>query len=588
MKEERKEKILSFISNKDYHPLKMKEIAMLLSVPTEDRDQLAEILDELEREGSIVQTKKGKYVLPHQVNFYFGEIKSNERGFAFFIPVDKEMEDVFIPPNMLYGALNGDKVYISIYKEGNDERRAEGRVEKILERKNQNIVGLFNVYKDFAFVTPDNKRINGDIYVAKSNFNGAQNNQKVVVRITKWAEGERKAEGEVVEIIGHKKDVGVDITSIAKSYDLHTDFPDTVIAEAKSITGISQKDKEGRKDFTNLQTVTIDGEDAKDLDDAITLEKLSDDRYMLGVHIADVSHYVQKGSQLDKEAYERGTSVYLVDRVIPMLPKELSNGICSLNMGEDRLAFSVMMEVDGKGNVLSQEICESVINVDERMTYTDVYKILEEDDKELKEKYISFLDMFSQMKELALILRAKREARGAIDFNFTETKVVMEDGKVVDVHPYEITIANSIIEEFMILCNETVSETFYWSDIPFVYRVHEDPDPEKIEVFAQFAHNLGYTLKNTEKIHPKELQGILNEAKGKKEERVISEMMLRSMQKAKYTSNNSRHFGLASNYYSHFTSPIRRYPDLLIHRIMKEYLAGTFDERQEAYYESRL
>jgi len=470
------------------------------------------------------------------------------------------------------------------------DRKAEGEVVRILKRANKTVVGTFESSRYFGFVVPDDTRISGDIFIPKDEFNNAKSGYKVVAEIVKWPEKRRNAEGRIIEVIGDKDDPGNDIVSIIKAYELKEEFPEEVIRQAEAIPDVVSEDMiKGRRDLRNLRMVTIDGEDAKDLDDAVSIEVLPNGNYRLGVHIADVSYYVTENSPLDKEALKRGTSVYLVDRVIPMLPKKLSNGICSLNPKVDRLAFTVMMDIDRKGKVIDHEIFESVINIDERMTYTNVYKILVEKDEELIKRYEYLVDDFQKMQELALILRQRRFERGAIDFDFEEAKIILDEkGKPVDIKRYEITIANKIIEEFMLVCNETVAEHFFWANVPFVYRIHEDPDPEKIESLAEFVHNLGYTLKGINKIHPKALQQLLEKIKGKNEERIISTVMLRSLQKARYSSNNAGHFGLAAKYYSHFTSPIRRYPDLIIHRIMKDYLKGRMDEQREEYLERNL
>ena len=587
-----KEKILEFIESKEYVAMSAKELSIFFGVPTSDKKMFKDILEEMEETGMIFKNKKNKYVTADKKNLILGTVRGNERGFAFFLPEDETKKDVFIPKENMGGAIHGDKVYIKVDKEENllSEKRAEGKVVKIVERNTETFVGVFMESKDFAFVVPDNKRISGDIFVDKKDFNGAKDRQKVVVKVKKWADNGKKTTGEIIEIIGNIGDPGVDIESIVRDFNISQDFSDEVINEAKSVsTKIDEKERARRRDLTNLQTVTIDGEDAKDLDDAITIEKLESGRYRLGVHIADVSYYVRRGSALDEEALKRSTSVYLVDRVIPMLPAQLSNGICSLNMKEERLAFSVLMEVDEKGEVIDHDICESVINVDERMTYNNVYRILEEDDKLLRDRYVDFIPMFETMKELAVILRDKREERGAIDFNFTEVKIELDgSGKPIELIPRVRTIAEKIIEEFMILCNETVATTYFWSNVPYIYRVHEDPEEEKVQVFAEFIKNMGYNIKGITNLHPKAFQEVLKKASGTREEKIIGTVMLRSMQKAVYTSNNARHFGLASDYYSHFTSPIRRYPDLMIHRIMKEYMNGELTDDVFSYYEREL
>ena len=421
---------------------------------------------------------------------------------------------------------------------------------------------------------------------------GAVTGHKVVAQITDYGDTKHKPEGKIIEILGHVNDPGVDILSIVKGFALPTEFPERVLNQAERVAKeVSEADRAGRKDLRQLMTVTIDGEDAKDLDDAISLS-YEDGKYHLGVHIADVSNYVQENSALDREALERGTSVYLVDRVIPMLPHVLSNGMCSLNMGEDRLALSCLMTVDQKGNVIDHEIVESVIHVDERMNYTDVNKILEENDPALCRRYEAQVSMFRCMKELADILREKRKSRGSIDFDFPESKIELDkEGNPISIKPYERRIANKIIEDFMLLANETVAQHFYWMEIPFVYRTHETPDPEKIMKLGTFIRNFGYNIKvktGDNEIHPKEIQKLLGKIEGTPEEALLSRLTLRSMKRASYQTECMGHFGLACPYYCHFTSPIRRYPDLQIHRIIKEQLRGRMDGKRILHYEEIL
>jgi ribonuclease R len=585
---ERKEKIVEFMAESAYKPLKFEELAVILDVPQEDRELFAGVLRELEEEGSIYKTNKDRYGLPGRMNLVVGRIQGNERGYGFLIPDDEEVRDVFVPADGLAGAMHNDRTVVRITTKGADDRRPEGEVIKILKRANRTIVGTFENSRYFGFVVPDDRRVVGDIFIPKDELNGAKPGFKVVAEIVKWPEKRRNAEGKITEIIGDSRDPGTDILSIIKAYDLKESFPEEAVRQAEAIPEkVEPKNVRGRRDLRKLRMVTIDGEDAKDLDDAVSVEKLPNGNYRLGVHIADVSAYVTEGSPLDEEALKRGTSVYLVDRVIPMLPARLSNGICSLNPHVDRLAFTVMMELDSNGKAVDHEIFESVINIDERMTYTNVYKLLETDgeelDEELTERYSYLMPDFILMKELALILRKKRMSRGAIDFDFDEAKIILDDkGKPVEVKRYETTIANRIIEEFMLVCNETVAEHFHWAGVPFVFRVHEEPDAEKIMAFAEFSSNLGYHLKGLNKIHPRALQDILDKVKGSKQETIVSTVMLRSLAKARYSHQNLGHFGLAAEFYCHFTSPIRRYPDLIIHRLMKESLKnGLPDEREQ-------
>ena len=588
--QDRKSRIVEFMKEAAYRPLKFAELAVVLDVPAEERDELAEILGSLEIEGRIYKTNKDRYGIPERMNLVVGRLQGNERGFGFLIPDDEAAVDVFIPADGLSGAMHNDRVIARITAMGTAGKRAEGEIIKILKRAVTKVVGTYESSRYFGFVVPDDKKIPGDIFIPKDEVNGAKPGFKVVAEIVKWPESRRNAEGRIAEIIGDSKDTGIDILSIMKTHGLTEAFPDDVMQQAEIIPeSVTEEMLEGRRDLRGLRMVTIDGEDAKDLDDAVSIQMLPDGCYRLGVHIADVSYYVTEDSPLDREALKRGTSVYLVDRVIPMLPRKLSNGVCSLNPNVDRLAFSVMMDIDSKGKVLRHDIFESVIKTAERMTYTNVYKLLETADIELMERYGYLMDDFRTMKELALILRGKRIDRGAIDFDFDEAKVIVDDkGKPIDVKRYEITIANRIIEEFMLACNETVAEHFHWAGMPFVFRIHEEPDTEKIMAFAEFAKNLGYPLKGINHIHPGALQDLLDKVKGSREEMIVSTVMLRSMAKARYSHQNTGHFGLAAKYYCHFTSPIRRYPDLIIHRLMKEEIKGGLPETRELYLAERL
>jgi len=507
-----------------------------------------------------------------------GIFEANERGFGFIRPDDEEDDDIFIPPSSINGAFDGDRVEVRITSPGEGNKGPEGVILKVIERNNKNIIGKFERSKNFGFVVPESKKIGHDIFIPKGDFNGARNGDIVCVEITKWPVRHRNAEGKIVNVLGKAGKPGVDILTIMYSYNLKDEFPKEVVREVEKIPNVvSEEDKIGRRDLRNVKMVTIDGEDAKDLDDAVSIEKLENGNFLLGVHIADVSHYVREGSPLDKEALERGTSVYLVDRVIPMLPRKLSNGLCSLNEGEDRLAFSVFMEIDNKGKVLNSDMVKSVINVNHRMSYTQVTKILVEKDKELIKKYKDVADDFFVMEELSNILRNRRKKRGSIDFEIPEAKVILDEkGKPIEIKKYELTISNNIIEDFMLAANETVAEKFFWLEAPFMYRVHEVPDSEKIEDFAKFIYNYGYRIKGLNKLYSKSFQEVLEKVKGKPEERMISTLLLRSMQQAKYSPENLGHFGLAAQYYCHFTSPIRRYPDLFIHRVMSELIENDY------------
>ena len=463
---------------------------------------------------------------------------------------------------------------------------------KIFELEKNTIVGTYQKSRNFGFVVPDDKKLGTDIYIAKKDAMKAKNNQKVVVEITKLPKADKSAEGKIIEIIGYIDQAGVDMLSLVKEYDLPYEFPEPVIKEAKKISQeIDEKDIVNRKDLRDEEIFTIDGEDAKDLDDAVNVKKLPNGNYILGVHIADVSHYVKEGSFLDKEAIARGTSVYMLDRVIPMLPVELSNGICSLNAGKDRFAISCIMEIDKNGQVVSSDIFKSVINVTERMSYTNVQKILDNSDKEVVARYSKYIEHFKLMEELAHILKKRREKAGSLNLDIPETKVILDErGIAVDITKYELKFANEIIEQFMLTANETVAEKFFWLEAPFIYRVHEAPDMEKVSELNKFLFNLGYRVKcKKEEVHPTAFAEVLNEVKGKPEERVVSTLVLRTLKVARYESENKGHFGIASKYYCHFTSPIRRYPDLFIHRIISRYLKQGYnlDDEEIAKYRTQ-
>lgn len=586
---ERKDKILSFISSKEYTPMKLNDLAVILQVPVQDRGVFETIISDLVKEGKLLKTKKEKYMLPEKLNMLAGTFRSNQKGFGFVILDDSEKDDVFISPENLNGAMHKDRVLCRIIAEANKNHRAEGEIVQILEKGISEIVGTYEDVKNFGFVVADDKKIAQDIYIPKGKSKGAVTGHKVVVEIKNWSNEKRNPEGVITEILGHINDPGVDILSIIRQFELPTDFPSEVHKQIENIgLEINPDDTEGRLDLRDIQMVTIDGEDAKDLDDAISLKKLENGNYSLGVHIADVTNYVKEGTPLDKEAFKRGTSVYLVDRVIPMLPHKLSNGICSLNAGEDRLALSCLMEIDNKGTVVSHKIAETVINIDKRMSYTIVKKILEDKDSELISENKDFIELFETMEQLCLILRRKRTKRGAIDFDFPEAKIILdENGKPLEIKPYERNIATKIIEEFMLVCNETIAEDYYWQSKPFVYRSHDIPDEEKILKLSQFISNFGYFIKGSE-VHSKDIQKVLNDIEGKPEEHVISKVVLRSMKQARYTATNNGHFGLAAKYYCHFTSPIRRYPDLQIHRIIKENIHGGLTPKKENYLKNKM
>ena len=576
------EEILEYMRTEAYKPLTANELEEIFEITdAEDFKIFVKALVQLEERGLVVRTRSNRYGLPEKMNLIRGILSGHAKGFAFLLPDEEGIDDVFIPPHEKNGAMNGDHVLVRVTSSRQNGKK-EGTVVRIIERSNDKVVGTFSKSKHFGFVVPDDKKFSSDIFIPKEVDMGAVDGHKVIVKLTEFPEGNKSAEGEIIQIIGHKNDPGVDILSIIHQHELPLAFPEEVMAEANAIgETIDEKDIPNRRDLRDETIVTIDGADAKDLDDAIALTKLDNGHYKLGVHIADVSHYVTEGSELDREALERGTSVYLVDRVIPMIPHRLSNGICSLNPNVDRFTLSCEMEIDGQGEVVSHEIFQAVIKTTERMTYTDVNKILLEDDEELIKKYESLVPMFKLMEELQGVLQRKRMKRGAIDFDFKEAKVLVdEEGKPTDVVVRERSIGERVIEEFMLCANETVAEHFHWLDVPFIYRIHEDPKEDKLQRFFEFITNFGLIVRGTaNSVHPRALQEIIEKVDGMPEELVISTVMLRSMQQAKYDPESVGHFGLATQFYTHFTSPIRRYPDLIVHRLIKTYLIeGKLDE----------
>ena len=588
--EKRKKIIYEFICDDMYVPMKLKELAILLQVPKEQRSELKAVMDALEAEGKVHVSQKGKY-LKGAGRTLRGVYQAHPRGFGF-VTLEGEKDDIFIPEKETNGALHGDTVEI-LLTASPEGKRKEGKIVKIAERGTAKIVGLYQVAKGkhYGFVIPDNQRFLQDIFVPEERAKGAVDGHKVVVELTSYGSDNAKPEGKIVEILGHVNDPGVDIMSIVKSYDLPVEFPEKVMNQAERVPEeVSDADMAGRKDLREWVMVTIDGEDAKDLDDAVSLTRTEDGKnWILGVHIADVANYVQERSALDREALHRGTSVYLADRVIPMLPHRLSNGICSLNAGVDRLAMSCIMTVDAKGDVIDHEICESVIRVNERMSYTSVKKILEDHDEEETTRYIDLVPMFEEMEQLAGILRNRRHQRGSIDFDFPESKIMLnEEGHPMEIRSYDRNVATKIIEDFMLLANETVAEEYYWREIPFVYRVHETPDEDKIKKLAILINNFGYSLHISDEVRPGQIQKLLAKIQGTPQETMISRLALRSMKQARYTPENDGHFGLAARYYTHFTSPIRRYPDLQIHRIIKDDLRGRMNEKKMEHYQTIL
>ncbi|MCR5397995.1 MAG: ribonuclease R [Lachnospiraceae bacterium] len=636
-REQRKKTILALMKDKHYVPMKEKELAVVMQVASEDRPELSSLLQELMLEGSIEINKRGRYSIIEKASgdkktkgkdssdkrhaegkkadeedLITGTFISNQNGYGF-VEVDGRDEDIFIPEKHTGGAFHLDTVRVRLVKDkrpavsyGKAARakmkaqgvdlsaathRVTGRVVDIVERGTTQIVGVFDKSnKSFGFVVPDNTKLSSDIYVRTQDSLGAVSGHKVVVELISYGDDRHSPEGRVTEILGHKNDPGVDILSIVKGYGIPSEYPDDVMRQtAKVPEEVPDEDMEGRTDLRDVIMVTIDGEDAKDLDDAVSLT-MEGDNFVLGVHIADVSNYVREGTPLDKEALTRGTSVYLVDRVIPMLPHKLSNGICSLNEGVDRLAMSCIMTIAPDGTVIDHKICESVIKVNHRLNYNSVNKMIYLKDEEERAKYPDVTDMLDSMYRLSLIVRKRREKRGSIDFDLTETKIILdENGHPTDIHPYERNAATMLIEDFMLMANETVAEHFYSLDIPFVYRTHEAPDPEKMDKLATFVNNHGHHLRiGKDEIRPKEVQRLLSDVTGTPAEALISRMALRSMKQAKYTIDCSGHFGLACKYYCHFTSPIRRYPDLQIHRIIKEQLHGRMDGKRIEHYNGIL
>lgn len=576
----REDTILKFLDDDRFPPMNTDDIIITLEIPPSDRGELEQILSDLSENGNIVQTSKKRYATPRKLGYISGKFSANERGFGFVL---QENGDVFIPPDKTESAMNGDIVLAQVTSSSKGESHKEGKILKVLKRGRLSLVGTFSSSRNFGFVIPDEKKTFFDIFIPKSKTLNAKNGQKVVVNITKWPKDGKKPEGEITEVLGYLSDKGVDLVSVIKQHNLRDEFDGKVISQCEKIPDkISQSDLKHREDFREHNIITIDGADSRDFDDAVCVTK-NGEIYTLEVHIADVAHYVTENSPLDKEAFARGTSVYMPGMVVPMLPKKLSNGICSLNPREDRLTLSVIMDINQKGEILEHRIAEGVICSKERMTYDDVTAIIE-GDKTLKKKYAHIYEQIMLMDSLAKILRNRRMSSGSIDFDFPETKIkVDENGRAVDVYKYESGVSNKIIEEFMLAANKTIAEEFFWADIPFVYRIHEKPSNEKIAAFNEFAKNFNVKLGRNHEPHSGEFAALLKKFKGTKEELMFSKMMLRSLMKAKYSENCDGHFGLAFKYYCHFTSPIRRYPDLAIHRIIKEFIGYGISEKRYSY-----
>ncbi len=569
-----RDKLLAMMREKVYKPLTEAELVQELGLSGDMAEQFKELINGLEQEGVVVRTRYGRLGLPEMMNLVVGRLQGNAKGFAFLVAPNRP-QDVYIAASNLSGAMHGDRVIARLLPNFQG-KKDEGEVIRILERVNHRIVGRFEGGEHVGFCRPDERRIGQDIVISHGATKGAQTGDRIVVRIIHFPDGKQHlATGEVEEVLGRMGDPGVDVLAVMRQYDLPHEFPDEVKEQvAKMQLEVGPEDVKGRLDLRELPTITIDGPDAKDLDDAISVERLASGNYRLGVHIADVGHYVRPGTPLDREAFARGTSIYLLDRVLPMLPADLSNGVCSLTPGVDRLTLSVMMEIDDAGNLVQHELAESVIHSHERMTYDVVNQLLEGEDAELSERYRDQLDQLNLMRELHDILVRKRDGRGAIDFEVQEAKIILDDeGRVTDIVARQDTLADSIIEEFMVRANETVAESYYWLELPFIYRVHEEPKPAKVAELNTFLGAFGLRIKaKSDDIHPKSFQAVLEKVDGRREQRLIHRVLLRSMMRARYSPECLGHFGLALKYYCHFTAPIRRYPDLAIHRIIKENL----------------
>ncbi len=585
----KEELILEFLNDEKYTPMKAKEISFLLQVPESEKKEFEKIISKLEAESKIIITKKGNINLPEKTNIILGTFLGTSHGFGFVSPDDPTKGEIFIPLSEVNGAIHKDKVFCRITLAANKFKKSEGSIVKIVERISDRVVGTFVQRKKEAYVIPDNKKLSEYIRISKNKASGAVSGHKVICRILNYNQKTENLEGEILEILGHANDPGVDVLSIVGQLEIPIEFPEEVFQEIQKIPEeVLENEYSNRRDLKGKSLVTIDGEDTKDIDDAVYLEIKENGNFMLGVYIADVTHYVRENSPLDKEALKRGTSVYLADRVIPMLPHKLSNGICSLNEDVDRLALACEMEIDDKGNLVDHEIFEAVIKVKRRMTYTIVNDLVTNPESKYFNEYQDFMTMFKNMEKLSGVLREKRIARGAIEFDFPEAKIIVDaEGKAIDIKAYERNKATSIIEEFMLMANETVAETYHWMDMPFVYRTHEEPDAEKMEKLLEFIKQFGYNMKGNI-AHPKNLQKLLSKVESTPEESLISRIVLRSLKQARYTDVNLGHFGLAAKYYTHFTSPIRRYPDLQIHRIIKENITQGITESRKNHYEHIL
>lgn len=584
-----REHLLAHMRQESYRPLSYKELLDVFEIPEEEEHRFSRVLGRLEKDGEIVRTRKNKLGLPEMMNLAKGVIRLSQRGYGILVPDDSTQPEVFVYGKNLNGAMHNDRVMVRVYQKSNGSaQRPEGEVVRAISRASKELVGTYEKGRHSIQVIPDDPRQIYPVYVSRPRKLKVNNGDRVLVSITAWPDKNKYPEGKIIEVLGGKGEPGLDLKVIIKKHGLRTDFPESVVEEARQmVSPVSKQEIKNRRDLRSIPMVTIDGEDAKDLDDAVSINRIPGG-YRLGVHIADVSHYVKEDSKLDKEACKRGTSVYLVDKVLPMLPPELSNDMCSLNARKDRLAVSCIMDIDERGRVMDYDLCKSVINIDERMTYSNVNRILNKEDTELMKRYEPLVEDFFLMKELADIIRTERSSRGALDFDFPESKVIVDrDSRPVEIQKRTRGAGEMLIEDFMIRANETVAEHLYEKQAPFLYRVHEKPDEEGLmklnKVLGVFGHGV-----RSDRVNPKTYQRILEELKGKPEEQLISLMMLRSMKHARYVPSPLGHFGLASEYYCHFTSPIRRYPDLIVHRVLSHWLAGSLSAKKKGSLERRM